>query len=383
MVTAGAQNSSAEILALIGSTRAQTRGALMAATGLSRSTVTRHLKHLLDTAVISEQGQSASSGGRPAGLLTLNRSGGIAVGVDVGEDHTRVALTDLGDQVLIESVGTTNLEMGPEAVLAWVTTEITTLLDQIDRSSDDVVGICLGLPAPVDWKTGRAVGPSIMPGWDGFDVAGAVNLKHAAPVVVDNDVNLLGLAEARRPQSDAEYLLYVKAGTGIGGAIVTNGELYRGSRGAAGYIGHVHLQTDSSPLCRCGSVGCVEATAGGWAIARDLRAAGIPAMTARDVVRLAAEGEPEAIRMLREAGRALGESVAAAVNLLNPDVVVLGGVLVGAGDYLLTGVREIVYRRALPLCTTNLRIETSGLGDRAGVLGAAQLVIDRFIRPHD
>ena len=381
MAAASTKDPSAEILALVASARAQTRVGLMAATGLSRSTITRHLQHLVDTEVVSEQGKAVSSGGRPAGLFTLNQTSGIAVGVDVGEDHTRVALTDLGNQVLAESVGTTDLEIGPEAVLNWVTGEITLLLEQIGRSSHDLVGICLGLPAPVDWKTGRVVGPSVMPGWDDYDVAGAINLVHAAPVVVDNDVNLLGLAEARRQQPDAEYLFYVKAGTGIGGAIVTNGELYRGSRGAAGYIGHVHLASSSSPLCRCGSVGCVEATAGGWAIARDLRAVGIPAVTARDVARLAGEGEPEAIRGLRDAGRALGESVAAAVNLLNPDVLVLGGVLAGAGDYLLTGVREIVYRRALPLCTTNLRIETSRLGDHAGVLGAAQLVIDRVIRP--
>ena len=194
--------------------------------------------------------RSSPSRGRPPppevdrqGLFSLNHTSGIAVGVDVGEDHTRVALSDLGNQVLVESVGSADLAIGPDAVLNWVTSEITGLLEQLGRSSQDLVGICLGLPAPVDWKTGRASGPSVMPGWDDYDVAGAINRVHAAPVVVDNDVNLLGLAEARRQQPDAESLLYVKAGTGIGGAIVTNGELYRGSRGAAGYIGHVHLRS--------------------------------------------------------------------------------------------------------------------------------------------
>jgi hypothetical protein len=171
---------------------------------------------------------------------------------------------------------------------------------------------------------------------------------------------------ARRSPSTAP-----RAGTGLG----------RDRAGAAGDIGHVHLTGTSEPLCRCGNLRCLEAIAGGWALARDPRGQGIPAKTARDVVDLAQQGRPEAIQLLRQAGRTVGEAVAAAINLLDPDVLVLGGVLSQASDHLAAGVRELVYRRCLPLTTTNLRIESSRVSaEHAGVLGAAQLVIDRLLR---
>ncbi len=375
-----ASDASAELLGLIATERARTRAQLIAATGLSRSTLAKRLQLLLDANLIAEH-DTAPSGGRPSKLLTFNRSTGVAVGVDIGEDHTRVALTDLVPSVLIESTGATDLDAGPDTVLNWVSAEITRLISELGRPSSDIVGICLGLPAPVDWKHGRVVGPSVMHGWDGYDIRAAIRREHHTAVLVDNDVNLLGLAEYRRHFSDARYMLYVKIGTGIGSAIIVAGEPYRGANGAAGDIGHVHLASDSEPLCRCGNLGCVEALAGGWALARDLRSQGIPAETARDVVNLAQQGRPEAIQLLRQAGRTVGEAIAAAIGLLDPDVLVLGGALSQAGDYLATGVRELVYRRCLPLSTANLRIETSRVdSEHAGVLGAAQLVIDRLLR---
>lgn len=375
-----ASDASAELLGLIATERARTRAQLIAATGLSRSTLAKRLQLLLDANLIAEQ-DTAPSGGRPSKLLTFNRSTGVTVGVDIGEDHTRVALTDLVPNVLIESTGAPDLTAGPDTVLAWVNAEITRLISELGRPSSDIVGICLGVPAPVDWKHGRIVGPSVMHGWDGYDIRAAIRRVHHTTVMIDNDVNLLGLAEYRRHFSDARYMLYVKAGTGIGSAIIAAGELYRGANGAAGDIGHVHLAGASEPLCRCGNLGCVEAIAGGWALARDLRGHGMPAKTARDVVDLAQQGRPEAIQLLRQSGRIIGEAIVAAISLLDPDVLVLGGALSRAGDYLVTGVRELVYRRCLPLSTTNLRIETSRVdGEHAGVLGAAQLVIDRLLR---
>ncbi|HEV2536394.1 MAG TPA: ROK family protein [Streptosporangiaceae bacterium] len=375
-----ASDASAELLGLIATERARTRAQLTAATGLSRSTLAKRLQLLLDAHLISEH-DTAPSGGRPSKLLTFNRSTGVAVGVDIGEDHTKVALTDLVPGVLIESTGATDLDAGPEAVLGWVNAEITRLISELGRPSSDIVGICLGVPAPVDWKHGRIVGPSVMHGWDGYDIRAAIRRVHHTTVMIDNDVNLLGLAEYRLHFSDARYMLYVKAGTGIGSAIIVDGEPYRGANGAAGDIGHVHMADAGEPLCRCGNLGCVEALAGGWALARDLRDHGMPVKTARDVAGLAQQGRPEAIQLLRQAGRIVGEATAAAINILDPDVLVLGGVLSRAGDHLATGVRELVYRRCLPLTTTNLRIEISRVdGEHAGVLGAAQLVIDRLLR---
>jgi predicted NBD/HSP70 family sugar kinase len=375
----GADDDTSGLLALIANGQAHTRSELIKASGLSRVTVNKRLQQLLDVHLITEEGTAPSSGGRPSRKLTFNRTRGIVVGVDVGETHTRLAVTDLGPDILAERTGATDVKSGPEAVLAWIREQIDQLLASIDRPNDDILGICLGLPAPIDWKYGQVVGPSIMVGWDDVDIRQGLRHTFKSPVVVDNDVNLLGLAEYHRHHPTATNLLFVKCGTGIGSSLIVRGELYRGAFGSAGDIGHVFLPGETQPLCRCGNLGCVEAVAGGWALARDLRALGIPAESARDVVTLGRQGTPEAIRLLRQAGRALGEAIASAISLIDPDVLVLGGVLSTEGDHLISGVREVVYRRALPLSTRNLRIETSNLGDHGGVLGATHLIVDRLI----
>jgi predicted NBD/HSP70 family sugar kinase len=244
-----------------------------------------------------------------------------------------------------------------------------------------VLGVGLALPAPVDFAHGKVVGFSVLSGWDGFDIPGWFAGRLDVPVLADNDVNLLALAEHRLVWPDASSLFFVKAGNGIGSGILAGADLYRGAQGAAGDIGHIQLDGHGDPLCRCGNVGCVEALAAGWALVRDLRRAGFPVETSADVVALAAAGEPQAIQRLRAAGRMLGEAVAHATSLLNPAVIVIGGGLSKAGDPLLAGVREMVYQRSLPLATRELQIAATALGEQAGVLGAAYLVTESWLRP--
>jgi len=201
------------------------------------------------------------------------------------------------------------------------------------------------------------------------------------PAYVENDVNLLTLAETRRSGRDAGHFFYVKAGTGIGSGIVSQGVLYRGYNGVAGDIGHIQFMSEDAPVCRCGKRGCVEARAGGWAIARDLRVLGIMAQDAGDVLRLHRKGEPEAIRLVREAGLVLGEVVADAVSFLNPEVIAIGGTLAGTGDDLLAGVREVVYSRVLPIATRGLKIVAVDHSPHAALIGAAILVSEMELGP--
>lgn len=368
-----------DIAMRIASGQARTRAGLMRATGLSRSTVSQRLEVLFAAGLVDEGDERVQSGGRPSRLLRLNRSFGVIAAVDVGEDHVRVALTDLEPAILVERTTAIDIASGPEDVVRHICSEIEALVIQISRPLSDLLGIGLALPAPVDYATSTVVGFSVLTGWDGFDLRARIAMYLDAPVFADNDVNLLALAEHRGRWPDTDYLFYVKAGNGIGSGIVSNQRMYRGAQGAAGDIGHIQLAGHGDPLCRCGNTGCVEALAAGWAIARDLRAEGLDVHTAPDVVALASEGNPLAIRHLREAGRALGEAVACATSLLNPDVIVVGGVLASAGDHLLAGVREIVYQRALPLATRKLRIIEAHNDQHSGVLGAAHLVLDNVL----
>ncbi|HEY8547978.1 MAG TPA: ROK family protein, partial [Acidimicrobiales bacterium] len=174
---------------------------------------------------------------------------------------------------------------------------------------------------------------------------------------------------------------FVKIGTGIGSGIVARGQVHRGADGAAGDIGHIHVPDHDDIVCRCGNRGCLEAFAGGGAMAARLREAGLDTRTGRDVVDRVRAGHPEAVRLIREAGRTIGGVLATCVNMLNPRVIVIGGDVARADEPLLAGIREVVYRRSLPLATGQLRIVRSRLDDGAGVVGAAVMVLESVLAP--
>jgi predicted NBD/HSP70 family sugar kinase len=270
---------------------------------------------------------------------------------------------------------------GPEHVLGEVHDRFEELLRKAERRASEVRGIGVGVPGPVDFPAGRPVNPPIMPGWDGFSIPDWFASRYAAPVLVDNDVNIMALGEHWSHWREVDHLLYVKVGTGIGSGIVSERRIHRGADGAAGDIGHVRVSDHAEAMCRCGNLGCLEAVAGGRALALRLTAAGIEAEGSREVVELVRAGRPEAILMVREAGRVLGDVLAGCVNFFNPGAIVVGGDIAEAQDHLLAGVREVVFQRSLPLATRDLTIANSRLGDRAGVIGAAIMVIDHVLAP--
>ena len=220
-----------------------------------------------------------------------------------------------------------------------------------------------------------------MPGWDGFDVPGYVQDRFDVDVLVDNDVNIMALGERASYWPHVENLLFIKVATGIGAGIISGGLLQRGAEGTAGDIGHVRVMRGGDVICRCGNTGCLEAMASGPAVATALTAMGVPAASAEDVLELVRHGNLAAIAAMRQAGRDVGDVLATTVNLLNPSVIVLGGGLSLAGEYLLAGVREIVYQRSLPLATARLRIVQSMAGGHAGILGACHMVLDHVLSP--
>lgn len=300
---------------------------------------------------------------------------------DLGATHCRLAVTDLAGTLVAERTADLDIAVGPEQVLGWLEDELCDLVRTSGHDLREVRGLGVGLPGPVEHGTGRLVNPPIMPGWDGYGVIERLQQQFAMPVLVDNDVNIMALGEHHVARSELRHLMFVKVGTGIGSGLISEGRLHRGAQGAAGDIGHIRLAHADDVVCRCGNVDCLEAVAGGGALADRLRRAGHEARTARDVVRLATSGNAEAVRLLRQAGRDLGEVLAATVSMVNPDAIVVGGDLAETGDQLLAGVREVVYRRSLPLATQHLSVLPSQLGDRAGVVGAATMVVDHVLSP--
>ena len=370
-----------DLFQLLRDGKARTRAELALTTGLARSTVAARIDALIASGLVGAAGEANSSGGRPPSRFAFNPGARAVLAVDVGATHVIVAVTDLSGRVLAEQRLSQDVADGPEPVLGRVVKEGLILLEQAGRGTKDLAGMGIGLPGPVEHATGKPVKPPIMPGWDGFDVVGYVQRSLPVPVLVDNDVNIMALGERAAHWPDHENFLFIKVATGIGSGIISNGELQRGANGTAGDLGHVRVPRGDDVLCRCGNYGCLEALASGPALAAELTRQGVPASKGSDVLRLVAGGNVQAVQALRQAGRDVGDVLATVVNLFNPSVIVLGGSLGQAGEHLMAGVREVVYRRSLPLATSHLRIALSMAGDQAAILGASQLVTQYVLSP--
>jgi len=369
------------LLRLIRNGDAVTRADLVKQTGLARSTVAQRLDALREHSLVYEAHASASTGGRPPTVLMFNQGAGVVLVADLGATHSRLVVSDLAGKQLAEKAFDMDIGEGPEPVLETVRRHFLELLAGVDRGAADVRGIGVGVPGPVAFTTGEPVAPPIMPGWDSFSIPAWFAQHFDGPVLVDNDVNTMALGEHWTHWREHEHLLYVKIGTGIGCGIVAGRRIHRGAQGAAGDIGHVRLAGHDDVICRCGNIGCLEAVAGGRALAAKLTALGLEAASSRDVVTLVRAGEPQAIQAVRDAGRYLGEVLAGAVNFFNPGAIVIGGDISEAHQQLLAGVREVIFQRSLPLATGDLRIVPSRLGDRAGVIGAGIMVIEHILSP--
>ncbi len=372
----------ASLLAILRDGVPRTRAQLAELTGLARSTISTRIDSLAAAGLISPAGDAVSTGGRPPARIAFRPESRMVIAIDLGATHGVVAIADLAGTILDSESKRLAIADGPEPVLDWALATAKRLVADSGRPVDDLVGIGIGVPGPVEHSTGMPINPPIMPGWDRFDIPAYVGGSFSGvPVLVDNDVNLLALGERATAWRDQSDLLFVKVATGIGAGIINGGRLQRGAQGSAGDLGHVRVPFTTETATHSARDADLEALASGPAIARALTAAGIPAVTSEDVVTLARSGNPVVLQAIRQAGRDLGEVVATCVNLLNPSVVVIGGSISRVGEQLLAGVREVVYQRSTPLATQHVTITQSKAGETGGVLGAAIMVIQHVLDP--
>jgi predicted NBD/HSP70 family sugar kinase len=367
-----------DVLTLISAGFATTRSDLARLTGLARSTIAQRVDALIERGLVEETESGESTGGRPPRQLRLHTEQHAFAGVDLGATHCRITLMDMSGDVLSSCEDQLLIGDGPETVLAHVDGRLDRLLTEAGRPRSALRAIGMGVPGPVEYATGRPNNPPIMPGWNDYPIP---EYFAGAAVLVDNDVNVMALGEQRNAFADTHHLLFVKVGTGIGCGIVAEGRLHRGAQGSAGDIGHIRVNGHDDAGCRCGNSACLEAVAGGAAVARRLTELGIAAETGADVVALVQAGNTQALRLVREAGRLIGEVLASLVNFFNPEVIVIGGALSRVHEHLLAGIRETVYRRSLPLATHHLSIVPSRMGINAAALGAGMLAIEHYLSP--
>ena len=365
---------------LVASGTAVSKADLVPAAGLARTTVSTAVDQLLARGVLRLDGTRPTAGrGRPADRLALSPRGGHVLLADVGASAAHLAVVDLSQRMLGHAHVEVDVTDGPDVVLNIVESHLTALRAQAPGDVP-VRAVVIGLPGPVDGQLGVPVRPPIMPGWHAYPVTARLQQTYRCPAVLENDVNLRALGEARALPPDQVPLLFVKVGTGIGGGLVTGeGVLHHGADGAAGDIGHVRVRGAPDDACVCGNVGCIEAVASAGAIARRLGRTHGESISIADVRALAGRGDATALGAVREAAGLIGELVATLVHFYNPARVTIGGSLTAASDELLAGVRSVVYQRALPLATRNLVLTNSVLGEYAGLAGAAVLGIERVL----
>jgi predicted NBD/HSP70 family sugar kinase len=350
-------------------------------TGLSRTTVSTLIGELRAGGFVAEleapeaSRPSAAQGGRPPVLLALDPSAGSAIGIDFGHSHVRVAVADLAHRILGDNEQALAVDIDPVGSLDAAAELVRQTLASARVSASAVVGVGMGVPGPVDHRTGRVGSTSILPGWLGVFAGKEMERRLGLPVVVDNDANLGALAEVSWGAArDRQNVVYIKVSSGIGAGLVLGGRLHRGANGTAGEIGH-DIVDEAGPYCRCGNRGCLEAVAGGSAITEVLSRNRRELLSLNQVLDLAEDGDLACRRVLAEVGRQLGVAAAKICNLVNPDRVVLGGQLARAGDLVLEPMRESVRRYGVDSAMEAVEIVPSLLGERAGVLGALALVL--------
>lgn len=373
--------------------RARSRSEIAVRTGLSRGIVAQRVAELIELGLVVEGSFGPSTGGRPPRHITFRADAGHILVADLGATSIDVAVTDLDGRILGHRDEPAEIGAGPDQCLGRVDELFAELRSATRDLPGRLWGIGIGVPGPVEFASGRPVSPPIMPGWDAYPIRERFAKRYGAPVWVDNDVNILALGEWRSGVAVGHAnAVVVKIGTGIGAGIISNGQIHRGAQGSAGDVGHIQVVADESVICRCGNVGCLEALAGGGALARlgELEALAGRSdrlrtaldqhgrVTAEDVARAASFGDPVAVGLLQSAGERVGLMLASVVNFFNPSLIVVGGGVAQSGDQLLASLREAVYRRSLPLATRDLLITRSSLGALAGVIGASSMVVDQL-----
>jgi len=363
------------------------RAELADALDVPRPRLLAEVDRLVAAGYVAEAGMAASRGGRRSTLVELHPDLRFAA-VDLGATSIDVEITNGRLEPVVAYAEPADIRSGPKVILHRVDELLTKA--KVDGAYQRLAGIGIGVPGPVSFRDGVPVSPPIMPGWDRFPVREFLTREHGCLSVVDNDVNIMAIGERHGGVAQAvNDFLFVKIGTGVGCGIYLSGQVYRGTAGCAGDIGHIQVD-GHGPICSCGNVGCLEALFSGAALAREATAAArsgtspaladrfaaAGAVTARDVAEGAGEGDVTCIQLIREGGRRIGGVLAGLVSFANPSMIVIGGGLAQLGHILLAEIRSVVYRRSLPLATGNLPVVLSELGPRAGVTGAAVLASD-------
>ena len=346
-------------------------------TGLSRTTVHTLVSELKDSGLLREveAGVPDFRGGRPSVLLMLRDSSLAVVGIDFGHSHVGVAVADIGHNVLAERRCDLDVSHDARAALDAAARMVDEVLNEARVERKSVIGAGIGIPGPIDRARGTAGSATILPGWIGVRIGDEMHDRLDMPVEIENDANLGALAELTWGAGrECSNFVYVKVSTGIGAGLVIDGKVLRGATGTAGEIGHTTLD-ELGALCYCGNRGCLETVASGPAIIQLVGPLNGEVPTLARIVELAIAGELRCHRAISDAGHEIGIAIAGLCNLINPERVIVGGLVSRTGEVLLQPMRESIRRHALLAVAETLDVRPAVFVERAELLGSLALAL--------
>jgi predicted NBD/HSP70 family sugar kinase len=343
-------------------------------TGLNKATISNLVLELLDNHLVEEIGPGKSSGGRKPTMLIFHRTAGHAIGIELSVTHLTGILTDLEDQIIAEySIQLTQRDF--PFVLEEMNKAIHTLMLQAPSSPHGIVGIGVGVPGMVNGEGTILFAPNL--GWERIPLKTILEESFAIPVTIDNEANAGAEGELHYGAGiDIRHLIYISAGMGIGSGIIIDGELYKGARGYAGETGHMTIEANGRK-CSCGNRGCWELYASEITYADQSRH--LPAHSTSDLIPYALQQNQEILNLYSEIGRYLGIGITNIVNSFNPELIIIGGPLAEAKEWLETSLQQVVAERTLPYHRSQLQIQFSALGSRSAMLGASYAAVSLFL----
>jgi predicted NBD/HSP70 family sugar kinase len=362
------------VLRMLGAT---SQADIARATGLSRTTVSTLVASLKDSGLVFEIDPKApdARGGRPGIQLVLRDSSRAVVGIDFGHSHVRVAVADLAHNVLAERMCELDVNHRAFDALDASARMVDEVLAESGLPRNVVICAGIGIPGPVDRARGTVGSATILPGWLGLRIASEMEARLGVPVEIENDANCGALAELTWGAGrECANFAYIKAASGIGAGLVVDGRLLRGASGTAGEIGHTTLD-ESGPLCYCGNRGCLETVASAHAILQLVGNGHPETLTLGRVIELAEQGDVRCRRAISDAGREIGVAVAGLCNLINPERVIVGGLMSRAGDLLLQPIRESIRRHAVLAAAERVDVVPAVFVERAELLGSLALAL--------
>ena len=336
-------------------------------TGLSPATVSNMVKELDANGAVDLE--PSIRNGRRATLVSLATGSTLIAGIAFGDRDVRVALGTGPRDIIGRQRMPLPADHAADEGMDRASRLLLDLVEKSGKTMPDVRAVGVGIPAPVDSLSGEVGSESILPGWRGVAVAQEMEGRLQATVAVDNTANLAALGELRcGALQGVQHGVYIKLSYGVGAGLILDGELFRGAAGTAGEIGHLTID-ENGPVCRCGNRGCLETYIGARGLLDALASSHGP-LSLRDVILRAMDGDAGCRRVLEDAGRHLGVAVAGLVNLLNPEVIVLGGQLSKVGDMIAGPMRASLERCAIPSAAASVEVRSSELDTDADVVGA-------------